>query len=1041
MNQYHQQLTNPIDMKTFTVLLKSIILTAVLFFPVAGIAQTTFSQEGVISTTQAEGVNDLLLLNVDGQGELDIITSNSGSNGIFYFQNLGNMDFNTGLSVTTNISGLTNITGGRVDDSGIDIYSGSQSGIGVHDNSGSGNFSFSVIQKSFNNAYNFPESLSLTDIDDDGNVDLLFVEPINSVTSNIHIIFTVESTLATSYQQLSVSGVSDLVARDVISGDVDGDGRLDLVIGSSRTADLHWVKNNGNRNFGAPSEINSFMTGFRKVLGSDFDKDGDLDLFVLRNDRLVLIKNNGAGNFATSTTLTFTSSASDLAIGDLDNDDFVDVVMSSSSNIIWIPNDQSGEFGTVGTISNSGASTIAIGDLRGDGDLDVVAGVTSENKIVVFENFKLGPTNQPPVANDDSYSTDQNVQLTVSGAEGVLSNDSDPEGSNLSIALESDVSNGTLSLGGNGSFTYTPNDGFFGEDSFIYSVTDTEGAKAEATVTITVNEGPANEFPVASNDSYSTGQGESISVSAEEGVLSNDTDPDGDELTVRLVTDVNNGTLELLADGSFTYTPDEEYFGEDSFTYSVTDELGASDEATVTITISFFLFSEPVDVVGDLPRNLTVFTADLDGDGFADVLTGSGNNGEIIWVKNNGDGTFGQRQLISSDVPNLYTSHAADLDGDGDIDVLSASRGNSLVAWYENDGSGNFGAANTIHSGGTPTYIHAADLDGDEDQDVMIATVGSDQVLIYMNEGGGSFDSGTNISNQSNPTSVIADDIDGDGDLDVIFSANQFSKVLWAENNGDGSFAANAELTRKADGVWGIHSIDMDGDGDIDVLSASETDNKIAWYRNRGNTDPRFSRPVQNVISDTFTGARDVTAGDVDMDGDVDVIGAALGANKVSLFLNNGSQSFEEVILSSNADGASHVVLEDMDNDGDLDILAATQNSGKVMFFENIKIDTDDAVSIEEEGVNLHSYVLLQNYPNPFNPSTNIGFQLPEASEVTLKVYDMLGREVAALLTNAQMSTGAHTVTFDASNLPSGIYLYQLEAGELSQTRKMSLIK
>ncbi|MDR9416900.1 MAG: hypothetical protein RI564_11490 [Gracilimonas sp.] len=137
-------------MKIFTAVLQSIIITAVLIFPVSGIAQTIFSQEGVITTTKAEAVNDLLLLNMDGQRELDIVTSNAGSNSNFYFQNLGNMDFNTGLSVTTNISGLTNITGGRVDDSGIDIYSGS------------GNFSFSVIQKSFNNAYNFPESLSLT---------------------------------------------------------------------------------------------------------------------------------------------------------------------------------------------------------------------------------------------------------------------------------------------------------------------------------------------------------------------------------------------------------------------------------------------------------------------------------------------------------------------------------------------------------------------------------------------------------------------------------------------------------------------------------------------------------------------------------------------------------------------------------------------------------------------------------------------------------------------------------------------------------------
>ena len=98
-------------------------------------------------------------------------------------------------------------------------------------------------------------------------------------------------------------------------------------------------------------------------------------------------------------------------------------------------------------------------------------------------------------------------------------------------------------------------------------------------------------------------------------------------------------------------------------------------------------------------------------------------------------------------------------------------------------------------------------------------------------------------------------------------------------------------------------------------------------------------------------------------------------------------------------------------------------------------------VSSEDEPELPETYALAQNYPNPFNPATTIRFRLPKTEQVTLRVFDVLGREVAALLDNTSLGGGEHTVRFDASGLTSGVYLYRLEAGSsFVQTRRMMLV-
>ena len=107
----------------------------------------------------------------------------------------------------------------------------------------------------------------------------------------------------------------------------------------------------------------------------------------------------------------------------------------------------------------------------------------------------------------------------------------------------------------------------------------------------------------------------------------------------------------------------------------------------------------------------------------------------------------------------------------------------------------------------------------------------------------------------------------------------------------------------------------------------------------------------------------------------------------------------------------------------------------KVLLYE------ENPISVYEDNpVHVKEYKLEQNYPNPFNPSTRISWQSPVGSYQTIKVYDVLGNEVAALV-DEYKPAGSYEIEFNGSNLASGIYLYKLQAGSFVETKKMILLK
>ncbi len=190
----------------------------------------------------------------------------------------------------------------------------------------------------------------------------------------------------------------------------------------------------------------------------------------------------------------------------------------------------------------------------------------------------LIPVNDPPVANNDTYNTNEDTPLNGD----VLSNDTDIEGSSLTAVLINGTSHGTLSLNGNGSFTYKPSANYNGSDSFTYKANDGSVDSNTAFVTITVIS--VNDDPVANNDAYTVAEDEILEMTRL-GVLSNDTDSDGNFLTAVKVANPSHGTLDFNENGSFTYSPFTHYNGTDSFTYKANDGTANSETATVLITV------------------------------------------------------------------------------------------------------------------------------------------------------------------------------------------------------------------------------------------------------------------------------------------------------------------------------------------------------------------------------------------------------------------------------------------------------------------------
>ena len=302
---------------------------------------------------------------------------------------------------------------------------------------------------------------------------------------------------------------------------------------------------------------------------------------------------------------------------------------SGPSSVTLLP----GESTSVSLQVNSASSASADYHLVSIG-VDKAGLETSVSRYIYTESGS-STSNNPPVANNDSTSTPQDTAVTLN----VLANDTDADGDSLSVTSTSGV-NGSAVINPNGSITFTPISGFSGIEVFSYTISDGQGGSDSATVSVNVIAASINTAPVAQSDSATINAGSSATIN----VLANDTNADGDNLTVTGTAGVN-GTAVINANGSITFTPANGFSGTETFTYSVSDGNGGTASAAVNVIINALnsapqAYNDSASTSEATAVTLNVLANDTDADGDSLTVTGtSGVNGSAA-INANGSITF-----------------------------------------------------------------------------------------------------------------------------------------------------------------------------------------------------------------------------------------------------------------------------------------------------------------------------------------------------------------------------------------------------------------
>jgi hypothetical protein len=423
----------------------------------------------------------------------------------------------------------------------------------------------------------------------------------------------------------------------------------------------------------------------------------------------------------------------------------------------------------------------------------------------------------------------------------------------------------------------------------------------------------------------------------------------------------------------------------------------------------------------------SVFAADLDGDDDIDLAVTLYSRVAILL--NNGDGTFLRPvNYVSGNMP--YAIFGGDLDGDGDIDLVNTNLVNDYISVLINNGNATFQQAVTYPVGSMPTAIAVADFDGDNDSDLAVSNLNSSSFTYLENNGDGSFRAGLTYGLPGLPNMIISDDFDNDDDDDLIVAVGSGISIL--QNDGNGVFQHFAYIYN---GTWSqsVCAADFDNDGDNEIASiAGSNPGTVSIFKYRSDED-------SFRLSNSYTVGNypnSIVASDLNNDGHIDLAATNMYNHNFSVLINNGDGTFRPAFNIGVSSYPTWIAAADFDGDSDNDLVVVNTTP-----YVNVLINRTIHTSIiNDEGNIPIKFHLSQNYPNPFNAQTKIAYSLTQPGQVSIDIYDILGRKVTRL-TEGDQEAGNHEIIWDASDVVSGIYFYRLTAGDYSEAKQMILLK
>jgi len=595
--------------------------------------------------------------------------------------------------------------------------------------------------------------------------------------------------------------------------------------------------------------------------------------------------------------------------------------------------------------------TVTVGDISGTNGETVFVPITLASVPTDgFSSFQFDVT----VNNNNLTFNGHLTTGTLSSQSGwsVQSNDgnaSSNPGRVGGFASNSDVivSDGVLILL---SFTINGTDG--GAQVDLLNMRFARGATVNHTPEVPSTQLIISNPPVAVDDAYDVDEGETLTVDAAAGVLSNDSDADGDPLTATVGTDVSSGSLTLNADGSFEYVHDGSEGASDSFTYTVSDGSN-TDVGTVTITVRQIDRYEVVLSGLNMPTaNGTAATGvvNVDHNVTDDVLTVSGSFSGL------GSG-FATAQLGVGALNEEGTAALSLLAGFTDPTFRSGSF----------DSSSNLLDLNVV---GFPAGLDAATFK---------TALASGEVFVLIRS---------------------LDNLDGELRGQLRTSANTAPSA-------------------------------------VDVLAPSSV-------TTTGNpTDPLVSVTWSGAPTDAESDETKLileVSDNVSFTSILEVLDVSAAAGSEVTFSTDWAASLYDTITGREpgnilVGGTSAAYLRLTSTDGNL--LA----SGSVHTLNITRASVTDT----EDGALPSDFVLRGNYPNPFNPTTTISFDLPETADVQVDVLDLLGRTMISVPVQSISGGANRSISIDAADLTSGIYMYRVLARGASSTwvksGTMTLIK